>query len=125
MKLNRKGVTRLVLELKTVVIKFPNPICQWSHFLKGLLANPNESRVYKCASTPGSITYNHRHLLCPVRWCSWGGWILVMTRVDRVMEMDEYDKYPMSEFLDYFPGDDTVSNYGILNGNLVKLDYGQ
>jgi hypothetical protein len=25
----------------------------------------------------------------------------------------------------HFPGDDTVSNYGILGGKIVKIDYGQ
>lgn len=119
------GVTRLVIELDKVVIKIPNFTYQWNHFLKGLLANMSESCTWHYAGIEGSFGYGHRHLLCPVRWSSWGGWILVMQKVDRVLEWEEYDKFDWSEHKRWFPGDDKVKNYGILDGRLVKFDYGQ
>lgn len=125
MKLNRKGVTRLVIELDKVVIKIPNFTYSWNHFLKGLLANMSENLTFRCAGIEGSFIYGQQHLLCPVEWMSWGGWILVMHKVDRVLDFDDHDKHDWSAHKKWFPGDDKVSNYGILNGRLVKLDYGQ
>lgn len=31
----------------------------------------------------------------------------------------------ISEHKKYFPGDDTMSNYGMIDGGIVKIDYGQ
>ena len=78
-KINRKGVTRIVLEFKSVVIKIPNFTCQWSHFLKGIIGNIEESRTWKWNS--GKFEKGTSHLLCPVKWCSVGGWILIMEAV--------------------------------------------
>lgn len=118
-----KGVTRIVFILKHVVIKIPKFTCQWEHFIKGLLANISENKTWKYNS--GEYESGKSHLLCPVVWCSWGGWILVMKKVDRCLQYDEWDKWDISEHRKHFEGDDTVSNYGILNNKLVKIDYGQ
>ena len=122
MKLNRNGITRLVIELKRVVIKIPNFTYSWQHFLKGLIANIHENQTWNVVNK-----YNPEitHLLCPVLWCSWGGWILIMKKVDRCLKDEEYDQWDISEHKKYFEGDDTVSNYGVLDNRLVKIDYGQ
>lgn len=122
MKLSRTGVTRLVFVLNDRVIKIPNFTCQWSHFLSGLLANMRESKGWKWNS--GVYERGYSRLLCPVIWASWGGWILVMKRVDYIMTWEDEGKYDISEHINQFPGDDKIVNYGLLSGKVVKFDYG-
>ena len=121
MKINRKGGTRIVLEFKTVVVKIPNFTCQWSHFLKGIIGNIEESRTWKWNS--GKFEKGTSHLLCPVKWCSVGGWILVMEKVDEMINDNNIHLWDCDEHMKHFKGDDTISNYGILRGKLVKIDY--
>lgn len=123
MKVNMKGVTRIVLVGRRVVIKIPNFTCQWSHFLKGLLANIHEGRTWRYNS--GEYEKGISHLLCPVLFTSWGGWMLVMRKATPLTRSD-WDKLDdISSHTLHFPGDDTISNYGYLDGKLVKIDYGQ
>lgn len=121
MKVNRKGVTRVIIELDTVVIKIPKPWI-WNHFLRGILANINERRTWEYNS--GKYEKGISHLLCPVLWTSWGGWILVMRRAVP-LSREDWDVVTISEHVKYFPGDDTLSNYGWLNARPVKFDYGE
>lgn len=118
MELNRKGVTRLVFVFNKTVVKIPNFTCQWSHFLHGLLANINENKTWKYNS--GKYESGLNHLLCPVLWCSYGGWILIMKKASLITEENRY-LFNTSEHEKHFKGDDTISNYGILNN---KIDYG-
>lgn len=119
MKINRTGITRIVLEFKFFVIKIPNFSYQWSHFLQGLLSNMNEDKSYRWSSKP--------ELLCPVIWSSWGGWMLVMKKAIPCKYLDEggeeidYSKW----IVEGYGGDDKPDNYGYLDGKIVKLDYGQ
>lgn len=133
MKINREGVTRIVVELKTIVVKIPNFRYQWSHFIQGILSNINESNCWKWNK-------EKRDLLCPVIWSSWGGWILVMKKADVKRHVKEV--YDMAGIGDIDPegevkirykkwidanlgGDDKSYNYGYLGDRLVKIDYGQ
>lgn len=120
-KINRKGVTRIVIELKRVVIKIPNFTCQWSHFLQGIIGNINEDKTWKWNS--GQLEKGTSHLLCPVIWCSWGGWVLIMRKVDELITDDNIDIWDCSEHKKHFKGDDKMSNYGIIGTRLVKIDY--
>lgn len=121
MKLNRKGVTRLVLEFNTVVIKIPNFTCQWSHFLRGLIGNISEGLTWRYNS--GKYENGTSYLLCPVLWTSWGGWLLVMKKA-RPITIEHWETITdISEFKKHFGGDDTKSNYGYYNNRLVKIDY--
>lgn len=122
MKIELMGCTRIVFILRSVVIKIPKPR-YWSHFLSGLLANMRERDTWKWNS--GDYEKGTSHLLCPVLWASIGGWMLVMKKVDRVLEWDEDSKFDISKHIEHFPGDDKVKNYGILDNKLVKFDYGQ
>lgn len=121
MKINRKGVTRIVIELNKVVIKIPNFTCQWSHFLRGLIGNISENQTWKWNS--GKFEKGTSHLLCPVIWCSYGGWILIMRKVDELITEENRTQWNCEEHTKHFQGDDSISNYGILNGRLVKIDY--
>jgi len=137
MKINRTGITRIVIELNSVVIKTPNFTYSWQHFLKGLVANIHENQTWK---------YTKSELLCPVVWSSWGGWVLIMkkadtARLEKEIEMlpykmmyspeardnwFEYKKGFFNKWIDAgFGGDDKVDNYGYYQDRIVKIDYGQ
>lgn len=122
MKVCRKGVTRIVFVFKNVVVKIPNFTCQWSHFLKGIIGNIEEGRTWRWNS--GKYEKGTSHLLCPVLYTSAGGWFLVMKRA-KTLSFEEWDLIDpdCSEHRKYFAGDDTCSNYGFLDGRLVKIDY--
>lgn len=122
-QINRKGVTRIVIVFRTFVIKIPNFTYQWSHFLKGLISNIEENRTWKWNS--GIFEKGKSHLLCPVKWCSMGGWLLVMEKVDELITDKNIYLFDNKEHIKYFKGDDSISNYGILKGRLVKIDYAQ
>lgn len=120
MRICLKGVTRIVIVLKSVVIKIPK-LVQWDHFIRGILSNIDENRTWKYNS--GKYERGASHLLCPVIWCSWGGWILIMKRATPLTRED-WDKVNFHNHVRIFPGDDTISNYGFLDSRLVKIDYG-
>lgn len=120
MKISLKGVTRIVIVFKNVVIKIPNFTCQWDHFLKGIIGNINENKTWKYNS--GAFEKGTSYLLCPVIWCSLGGWILIMKRAVP-LTIDQWETTYIPEHKKHFPGDDTLSNYGYLSGRLVKIDY--
>jgi hypothetical protein len=123
MKMNRNGCTRYVFILRNVVVKIPKPSYNWQNFLKGIIANIHESETWRFNS--GKYEKGNSHLLCPVLWCSWGGWVLVMRKVDELITEENINKFDCTEHIKHFEGDDTISNYGILKGKLVKIDYGQ
>ncbi len=135
--INSTGITRIVFVFKTFVIKIPNFRYSFQHFLKGLIGNINESQTWK---------YNrHRpeilEMICPVLWCSWGGWVLIMKRADvdgyiewikslpplpEGTDLIEHNKMFYSKWINAgLGGDDKADNYGFLKGNVVKIDYAQ
>lgn len=125
MKIERRGCTRIVFIFNSVVVKIPNFTVCWRHFLQGLLANMGERDTYY--ANTGRYNVGLSDLLCPVVWASWGGWVLVMKKAlpftctdEQGRELD-YSKWIMAGF----GGDDKPDNYGILNGTIVKIDYGQ
>ena len=126
MRINRTGASRIVFELKTVVVKIPNFTYSWQNFLCGILANIREGQTWRYNNTYDQLECDSR-LLCPVLFTSWGGWFLIMQKADKVLSFDEFEALPeveLAEHLRTFPGDDTGPNYGLLNGRLVKIDYG-
>ncbi len=122
MRINRKGVTRIVIEFEKVVVKIPNFLYQWDHFLKGIIGNINEYKTWKYNS--GKLESGKSYLLCPVVWCSLGGWILVMKKAFPLTR-DQWENTYIPEHKKHFPGDDTMSNYGTFENRLVKIDYGE
>ena len=102
-----KGVTRYVILTKKWAIKFPS-FYNWPLFLTGLLANMQE-RDWS--------GFNDR--LCPVKFCCWGGWFLVMPRCEPVAE-EEIDYAAFAGL----PSDLKPCNFGKYQGRVVMLDYG-
>jgi len=138
MQVNSTGITRIVFVFKNFVVKVPNWHYSWLHFLKGLIGNINESKCWKYNS--GKCESGKSHLLCPVIWCSWGGWILIMKKADIMRHLSEVMAMPpipddwherkkeLSEryalWIDAgFGGDDKCDNYGYYQDRLVKIDY--
>lgn len=132
MKIVRIGITRIVFLTNNYAIKIPNFRYSWIIFLKGLIANVSEQYLYRSSSD------ENKKLLCPVVWSSWGGWILVMSRVDTKRHYLEVYNSAKSKDIDpdwqtrerykkWFDaglsGDDKCANYGYLNEQLVKIDY--
>ena len=119
MRVNSEGITRLVIIFKTVVVKIPR--LRWSNniwysFLKGICANIEEHRTWEATKS---------ELLCPVVWCSWGGWILIMKKadVDKWIKESEDINWSYAAHINAGFGDDKSSNYGYYKNKLVKIDY--
>lgn len=72
-----------------------------------------------------------RAMLCPVKWCSLGGWVLVMaaatpiTRAERdyLVERSLFPDWAEVSFEQDSPFDYAASDWGWLLGRLVALDY--
>jgi len=114
------GATRLVLVFKSFVVKVPT-FLSWRLFLHGLLANMQEelfSGVNDC--------------LCPVIWADIFGFVLIMKRAyvipNRINHLNFCNyleaKYKNNNMREFILSDSKPSNWGILKGNLVKIDYG-
>lgn len=110
MKLIRHGTFRLVLLAGRLAIKMPR-LWPWRCLLHGLLSNMNE-RLWK--------DYEDNRRLCPVLWCVWGGWLLVMRRAESLPADTEIDW----SMFDGLPCDRKLENVGLFEGRRVLLDYG-
>ena len=70
-------------------------------------------------------------MLCPVRWCSPKGFLLVMQAAEPLNPADHLDLLERDALpdWDYMPGEDgdpfepKASDWGRINGRLVALDY--
>lgn len=89
----------------------------WRVFIRGVTANMQEVE----------FGYSGWPELCPVLWHVNGGFLVVMPRVDEVIERT----LPESEFYDFIqqpdytiPGDPAPGNFGMYQGRMVAIDYG-
>jgi len=103
------GITRSVFLTRRWAIKIPT-FRSWSLFLHGLLANMQEAFWW-------SATHDSR--LCPVRFSVPGGFLVIMERANPV----ENENIPYEEY-EGLPLDPKPTNFGMLRGKLVLLDYG-
>lgn len=115
----RRGTTRTVLLLGKYAIKLPRLSAHhsglrgrmWS-LARGILANISESE------------WSGMQGVCPVLWSGFGGIVNIMPRCKPVYEdrsVEEY--YAISNQL--FASDKKPQNLGLLNGELVWIDYDQ
>jgi hypothetical protein len=109
----RHGITRTVFLVGNYAVKVPRLSIPWpwQHRVRGLLANITEHNLYQAHQY-------YKNALCPVLWCSWGGFVLVMRRArpypaGMVPKADQ-----CSLTTDHKP-----ENYGVLNGSVVCIDY--
>lgn len=125
MKVIKTGITRTVILTKSYAIKFPFPRkgYGWLNFVKGIIANINERDIWNLTKIEDCyFIQDAKPFLCPIIWSSWGAWIIVMPRCVPLKNGTEYRVIP--ELRDIC-GDHKIDNYGLFNGNLVCLDYGQ
>lgn len=120
----KKGTNRIVFVLNNCVVKIPNFTHSWYNFITGLLANMQEHVTWKWNS--GKYESSRSKYLCPVIFGCWGGWFVVMVKCDELIGDTIRSKEDLdnTEHERFFPGDDTVANYGFIKDRLVKLDYG-
>jgi len=109
MRINKQGVTRIVLLTRKYAIKFPRINYGWKKFIEGICCNLSENEVY-------SITKSE--WLCPVLF-SFGGFILIMPRIDILKnDIDIPDIH-----LDGEGADIHACNYGYYKDKVVCVDY--
>ena len=112
----RHGTTRTVWLIGRWAIKVPS-CCKWRLFLHGLLANLQER----------SFSATRWAKLCPVLWSTPGGWLLVMRRARPLTraEWDAFDPEPWCQEEDYvIPAEHKMDSFGVLDGRIVAVDYG-
>lgn len=115
----KKGTTRTVILVGSYAIKVPRFWHQysghrWKIFLRGILANIDESFWWKCAF--------QKEKLCPVLWKSPLGFILVMKRAEPLTE-EEYDKEKFENEFKLLPLDNKMINFGKVENRIVLIDY--
>lgn len=128
----RRGATRIVFIFKRVVVKVPNNQ-EYKLFLHGILANLQEKSFSRGCN---------RDDLAKVKFCSHLGFFLVMEKaevikLEELWETDWEDADSWEQFSDYLHelykddemkefmlSDPKPSNWGYINGRLVKIDYG-
>jgi hypothetical protein len=116
--LSTVGTTRLVLVIGPWAVKF-------ARGARGRRCNKYEADLFNTADE------RRRAMLCPVRWCSGGGKVLVMASARPLSKRDHEDLLAADGFpdWDYMPGEDgqpfefKASDWGRVNGRLVALDY--
>jgi hypothetical protein len=123
MKINRQGITRIVILTKRYAIKIPNfTYCQ-QHILWGLLGNLNEANVSKNKQVA--------HRICPVLFHLPLGLLVVMPRVEVLNDLQYHLYYKDIQSLLYDVNEDSIisaesksDSYGFYKGNVVVIDYG-
>lgn len=113
----RHGITRTVFLVGKYAIKVPiiRVPWAWQHRVQGLMANLVERNTYHAWK---KYPFDAGCELCPVLWCSWGGFVIVMRRADDYPHISVLNEHQCSLSSDIKP-----ENYGMLNGNVVCLDY--
>lgn len=127
---NKRGITRTVFLTRRYAVKVPSlrrygdglAGMLWS-ICRGVLANQSEAEWWR-NSPPGN-----RASLCPVLRSWFGGVINVYPRcvpyvatVEQEMAMFAREWCPIER--EYpAPGDNKPSNFGVLDGRIVRVDY--
>ena len=120
------GVTRRVLLIGNYAVKVPRWRYGWRMFLTGLISNMAETR-FKSLS-------DHFHL-CPVLFSIPGGWLNIMPRCtlltdrewDNICARCNPENDPTMIITEWygFDCDFKRDNFGVLDGRVVLLDYGE
>ena len=119
MKINLKGVTRIVFIFDKFVIKIPNFTCQHSHFLQGCYANWSERKYCKMfKGVDNNLWYD---LVAPSYWCSWFGLIQIQAKCEP--NLKDLTHSEIVKFESVASHDIKKENFGYYKGRLVCLDY--
>lgn len=118
MKVDRKGITRIVFVFNRFVIKIPNFIYQHNHFLHGCLANWNERRYTKMWN---SCNIDFKNRIAPSIFCTWFGLIQIQKKC-LPLERDLTEEEKMY-FKPLCGTDIKKDNFGVYKGRIVCVDY--
>lgn len=114
---NKQGITREVFLFRDYAIKVPKLIYGWQKFLCGLLANMQEEMFGRCGWPE----------VCPVLFAIPGGWLIVMRRC-RPLTDEEWAGFDAEAFVNgenyMIPAETKRDSFGVLDGKIVALDYG-
>lgn len=112
-----QGSSRTVILTKRHAFKIPR-MTTWRTFLNGLLANMQE-REFAHTGWPE---------LCPVKFSFPGGWLVVMPRckpvINEIWELLEDDDTLLDRGEYIIPAERKQSSFGVLNSQIVAIDYG-
>jgi hypothetical protein len=110
------GCTRQVILINKYAIKIPRLNYGWSLFLKGLLCNMQE--VY--------LNSINDARMCPILFSLPGGFLSVMPKCselsDHQFETMDIKDFWSSDFR--VPVEHKIDSFGLLNNNIVAVDYG-
>lgn len=113
----KQGSTRNVILVGDWALKFPR-MCEWRLFLRGLLANIQESQFFG---------FRFSNVLCPVLWAIPGGFLLCMRRAEP-LRRDVWERMDIERWLkeQQLSGicEGKLDCFGIVNGQTVVVDYG-
>lgn len=126
MKLKTNGSTRIVLLTKRFALKFPR-VDSWMSFVQGMLNNLTEGRWKD---------YGNKHL-CPIKYSNKFGLLVVMVRAQEITDNKRFKEdllqlvedeskgiNPCELGGDFFEYDASPQNFGYIDGQLVRTDYG-
>lgn len=117
----KHGSTRIVFIFKQFVIKTPN-VKEYRLFLNGILSNLQEKEWSKIG----------RKDLCKVHFCDVFGLVLIMRKAKPLQRNIKFkrfkeilnQKYKDDNLKEFMLSDLKLSNWGWVDGKLVKVDYG-
>lgn len=117
--ISNKGTTR-----RPVIVVGPWAF-KFARGERGRRCNLYEAELYRTCND------ERREMLCPVRWCSPGGFLLVMQSAVPLTRADQLELLDRDAFPDWdaMPGEDgdpfepKESDWGRIKGRLVALDY--
>lgn len=120
MRIHTCGSTRTVILIGAYAVKIPGAWAwprRYRSFLQGLLANASE-REFSRAGWEG---------LCPLTFSLPGGWLNVMRRA-RPITREEWFAFDFTSFANrgdwILPAEEKMDSFGVLNGEIVAIDYG-
>ena len=120
MKIDLKGITRIVFIFKHFVIKIPNFLYYHQHFLQGCYGNWSERNYYK-SHIKATYKNNMVNYVAPSYFCSWFGLIQIQAKCEPMLE-----NLTLEQQIFYEPlcsTDNKKQNFGWYKGKLVCLDY--
>ncbi len=111
----KKGLTRVCYLIGEYAIKLPR-INRWEWFLKGLLGNMQERHYSKLSD-----------VFCPVVFCVWGGWLIVMRRATPMTDV-QFEEIPLEFYTEHrhlqMTTEYKIDSFGWYKGRVVSVDYG-
>lgn len=120
MRIDLKGVTRIVFVFNKYVIKIPNFKYSMLHFLQGCYSNWSERDFYK-RHIKAEYSGNMSKYVAPSHFCFWFGLFQIQSKVEVLNRcLTEEEK----EFFKAICSEDfKKENFGIYKNKIVCLDY--